>query len=282
MWGSLFKAVGCALALQFMVAGAPAFAQDAPTRSITQIAGDLYRFQNNAHFSVFLVTEEGIIVADPINADTATWLKGELASRFGKPVRYVIYSHDHADHTSGGEVFADTATVISQTNAKAKIEASGHTTVPTTTFDDFMEVELGGKRVELIFPGPSHSDNLIVMRFPDERALFVVDIASVRRLPFRTFPDYYFPAAIDALKRIEAIDFDIFAAGHGAVGVRQDIADHRAYVEEIYAAVREAKKNGLSLDEAKAAITMDKYKDWSQYEAWREENVEGLWSQVQD
>ena len=62
-----------------------AFAQGAAKRSITQIAGDLYRFQNNFHYSVLLVTPEGVIATDPINADAAKWLKAEIAKRFGQP-----------------------------------------------------------------------------------------------------------------------------------------------------------------------------------------------------
>ncbi len=93
-------------------APAPAAEPEGPTRSITNITGDLYRAQNNAHFTVFLVTEEGIIMSDPINRDFSTWLRGELDTRFGQPVRYVLYSHSDWDHASGGEVFADTAEFV--------------------------------------------------------------------------------------------------------------------------------------------------------------------------
>ena len=93
---------------------------DAQERAITQIAGDLYRFQNNGHYSVFLVTPEGVIATDPINSGAAKWLKNEIKARFNQPIKYVIYSHDHADHISGGEVFADDgAIVVAHTIAKA-------------------------------------------------------------------------------------------------------------------------------------------------------------------
>ena len=77
------------------------FSQDQPSRSISNISGDLYRFQNNNHYSVFLVTDEGIIVTDPISKEAATWLNDQLKKRFNKPVKYLVYSHDHADHISG-------------------------------------------------------------------------------------------------------------------------------------------------------------------------------------
>ena len=68
------------VAAAFVGAVGLASAQQAPTRVITNIAGDLYRFQNNFHFSVFYVTDAGIIATDPISADAADWLKAELQS----------------------------------------------------------------------------------------------------------------------------------------------------------------------------------------------------------
>src|SRR5688572_21738707 len=84
-----------------------AAAQDKPpARSIVTIAPDLYRAQNNNHYTVFLVTSEGIILSDPINREFSTWLKAELQKRFAnRPVRYVIYTHHDWDHASGGAVF---------------------------------------------------------------------------------------------------------------------------------------------------------------------------------
>ena len=106
--------------------------QQGPTRSFTNITGDLYRAQNNNHFSAVLVTPEGIIVADPISREFSTWLKGELATRFpNNPVKYVLYSHSDYDHASGGEVFADTATFVGHENMKAALAPpSGNKPLP--------------------------------------------------------------------------------------------------------------------------------------------------------
>ena len=262
--------------------GGVAVAQQEPKRAITKIAGDLYRFQNNFHYSVFLVTPDGVIATDPINADAARWLENEIAERFGKEVKYLIYSHDHADHSSGGEVFADTAIVVAHDNAKAAIVGENRpTAVPDLTFSDRMTIALGGKTVELIYPGRSHSDNLIVIRFPEERAVFTVDFISVKRLPYMTLSDSYFPDWIDAIKRVEALDFDILVPGHGPMGTKADARDHRRYLEDLYQAVLEAARAGQSVDEMKQSITLEEYKDWSQYEAWRPLNIEGVLSRIQ-
>ena len=95
---------------------ATGFAQDEPRRTITEIADGVYRATNDNHGTVFMVTDEGIVLGDPINPDFSTWLRGELDSRFGVPVRYVVYSHHHWDHASGGGVFADTAQFVGHAN----------------------------------------------------------------------------------------------------------------------------------------------------------------------
>ncbi len=267
------------LAMVLVVPGI-AVAQDAK-RAITPIAGDLYRFQNNFHYSVFLVTPEGVIVTDPINEEAATWLKAEITKRFNQPIKYLVLSHDHRDHSAGGEVFADTVTVIAHENAKAAILGEGRpTAVPDITFSDRMTLELGGKPVELIYTGRNHSDNSIVMLFPEERTLFAVDFVSVKRLPFRNLSDSYYPDWIDSLRRVEALDFDILAPGHGAMGTRQDVSDHRQYHEDLYNAVVSAARAGQSLEQMKGSITLDKYKDWGAYADWRELNFEGVYARV--
>jgi glyoxylase-like metal-dependent hydrolase (beta-lactamase superfamily II) len=80
-----------------------------PPRTFIQIKGDLWRAGNGNWWSLIYVTPEGILLVDPISPDFATWVKGQLATRFaGKAVRYIVYSHSHWDHVGGAGVFADT------------------------------------------------------------------------------------------------------------------------------------------------------------------------------
>jgi len=107
----------------------PGCAQRAPEGySITHIAGGVYRAMNQNHGTVFLVTNDGIVLADPVNTDFALWLKQEFDERFGVPVKYVVYSHYHWDHASGGEVFADTATFVGHANMLAHLAMPPATT----------------------------------------------------------------------------------------------------------------------------------------------------------
>ena len=253
-----------------------------PVREITPIAGEVYRFRNNNHYAVFAVTPAGIIATDPINAEAAQWLKAELQKRFSQPVKYLIYSHDHTDHISGGEVFADTAIVVAHENAKmAIVNEKRPTAVPQVTFSDRLSLDLGGTVVELSYTGRNHSDNSIVMRFPKERILFAVDFIPVASVAFRDFPDAYVEDWIESLKRVEQLDFDILAPGHGPLGKKEHVRMFRDYLEDLRSAVLKYAREGKSLDDMKSLIKMEKYAKWAGYEQMLQLNIEGMYQHVQ-
>ena len=254
-----------------------------PVREITQIAGDVYRFRNNFHYSVFAVTSAGIIATDPINAAAATWLKDELKKRWpDKPIKFVVYSHDHADHISGGEVWADTATVVAHANAKEAIVGEKRpTAVPQVTFTEQATIELGGTVLELSWVGRNHSNNSLVMRFPKERILFAVDFIPVNAMAFRDFPDAYLDEWIDSLRKVEGMEFDILAPGHGALGNKANVTAFRNYLEDLRGQVLAAARAGKSLEETKKSVDLSKYKDWGGYEQMSPLNIEGVYRLVQ-
>jgi glyoxylase-like metal-dependent hydrolase (beta-lactamase superfamily II) len=85
-------------------------------QEIGKLTGDVYFARMDDYVSAFMVTPEGIVLVEPIGTEMATWLKAELARRFMVPVKFVIYSHSHWDHASGGAVYADTARFIGHEN----------------------------------------------------------------------------------------------------------------------------------------------------------------------
>ena len=136
----------CALASAMLFAGLAAEAGAQP-RSIYQqtaykgqeigrLTGDVYYARMDDYLSVFMVTPDGIVLVEPIGTEFATWLKGELATRFKMPVKYVIYSHHHWDHGSGAAVFADV-------HAEARTKVAEH--LYTVAFEG---AELWGDRAE--------------------------------------------------------------------------------------------------------------------------------------
>jgi len=97
-------------------------------------------------------------------------------------------------------------------------------------------------------------------------------------LPYRTLNNSYFPDWMESIKKVEELDFDILAPGHGELGTKADAADHRKYLEILFAAVQEGMSKGQSLEEMKKNILLETYKDFGQYEAWREMNIEGIYN----
>jgi glyoxylase-like metal-dependent hydrolase (beta-lactamase superfamily II) len=85
-------------------------------QEIGKLTGDTYYARMDDYLSVFMVTPDGIVLVEPIGTEMAAWLKAELARRFAVPVRFVIYSHSHWDHASGGAIYADTARFIGHEN----------------------------------------------------------------------------------------------------------------------------------------------------------------------
>jgi len=269
----------------------PALAQQQqapPVRAITQVAGDLYRVQNNGHYTMFLVTPAGIILADPISTEAATWLKGQLAERFpNRPVRYVLYSHHHQDHASGAAVFNDTAEIVGHDNFAAALKAAGGQNAtaaaryaavlpPETTYASRRTIELGGKRVEMIHPGrTAHAPDFTVLHFPAERVVFGADFIAVKTVAGSNMLGGGAPIAdyINAIKAVEAIDFTIAAPAHGPIGTKADIAAHRRYFEHLAERVSAAITAGRTLEQVQAARIMDEYKDWIEYDEDNDVNV---------
>jgi glyoxylase-like metal-dependent hydrolase (beta-lactamase superfamily II) len=250
-----------------------------PDDEITKLADDVYLFRHQFHQAIFLTTSEGVIVTDPISAEAATWLRAEIAKLTDKPVRYVVYSHHHSDHITGGKAFADQAVFISQAAALPYIvDAADPTTpVPTLTFTDRMFIDLGGKHVELIYTGKNHSDNSLVVLLPQHRLLFAVDFIPVETMAYRTMRSDYPDDWIESLKRVEQLEFDTLVPGHGKIGRKEHVRMFRRYLEDLRAAVLEQVKKGASLDETKKTVQLPKYESWSRYADWFPENVEGMY-----
>jgi glyoxylase-like metal-dependent hydrolase (beta-lactamase superfamily II) len=232
-------------------------------RSIEQVKGDVYRFQNDFHFAMFVITDDGIVVTDPINADAVNWLKAELADRFEQPVTHMVLSHYHADHASGGEAWGDIE-VIAHENAKVHIEAGEvQTAIPTETFADQHTFSLGGKDFELTYLGEGHSDDLIAMVVRPENVAFVVDVVSPKSVPWRDFPHTDINGMIEQIKTVEALDFEIMAPGLSVIGTKQDATDVRVYIEEMRDAVKAALAEGQSEAEIIASDIGADYKEWT-------------------
>jgi glyoxylase-like metal-dependent hydrolase (beta-lactamase superfamily II) len=298
-------------------------------QEIGKLTGDVYYARMDDYVSAFMVTPEGIVLVEPIGTEMATWLKGELAKRFNVPVKYVIYSHSHWDHASGGSVYADTARFIGQENLLKNIamppantplpqnvramDTNGNGTIeqaeaqgnikaqfdlydanhdgkltgaeitrgpianvrpPDITYTDRMNINVGGKRVEVISRPIGHADDNTLVRFVDgTNVLFASDWITVHRIPFGQITD----AETSMVKAVEAMDFEYFLCSHGALGKKSDVTANLRYREELKAAVAKAIAAGETLEQAQKSVTMDAYKTWEFYDVQRPQNVAGMY-----
>jgi glyoxylase-like metal-dependent hydrolase (beta-lactamase superfamily II) len=255
---------------------------------LQQFADDTYAFVNSGYISLFIVTDEGVIATDPgsqSGPERAEAFRAAIASVTDQPVRYLVYSHDHADHATGGEVFADTATFISHRNAVEKLAALSdpRTPVPEISFTDELTIELGGKTIELYYTGRNHSDNSIVLLYPERRLLFAVDFIPVSTLLFQNLPDAYPDEWIESLRWIEEnLDFDVLVPGHPPLpGTKANVTAVREYLEDLMAAVRAAQDQGLAdnspeMVEAVRTELEPIYGTWGMFADWLPLNIEGL------
>jgi glyoxylase-like metal-dependent hydrolase (beta-lactamase superfamily II) len=298
-------------------------------QEIGRLTGDVYFARMDDYVSAFMVTTEGIVLVEPIGPEMATWLKGELARRFHVPVKYVIYSHSHWDHASGGAVYAETARFIGHenmlkniamppantplpqnvraqdTNGNGRIERSeaqgnikaqfdlydadkdgaltgaevtrgpiANVRAPDLTYADRMAINLGDKRVEIIWKPTAHADDNTIVRFIDgTNVLFASDWITVHRLPFGPIGE----AETAVVKTVEAMDFEYFICSHGMVGKKADVTANIRYRDELKDAVAAAIAAGQTLEQTQTTVLMDAYKEWEFYAQQRPQNVAGMY-----
>lgn len=243
-----------------------------PQRSIVEIAEDVYRLQNNRHYSLVVITGEGAVVTDPINAGMASYIRDQIEELTDQPVTHLIYSHSHGDHASGGALLAGGSEVIAHANAPEKIDG----VAPTMRFDDTMEFSVGDKDFELTYLGPGHGEDLIVVVVRPSNVAFITDAAAPKRLPFRNFGGANVDDWISQVEKITTLDFDIFAPAHGDVGTKEDADDVLGYMQTLRTEVLNGLEAGMSVEELQESVTMADYSDWLQYEDWLPANIQGM------
>jgi glyoxylase-like metal-dependent hydrolase (beta-lactamase superfamily II) len=160
---------------------------------------------------------------------------------------------------------------------------------PDLVYSERMRIRLGGRDVELIFPGLNHSDDATVMYFPAERVVFATEFladalvtTNPRSLPSScsAFDRHPLQEWIRSYRTVEALDFDRVAPGHGDVFDKAVVSETREYFEYLVAEVSAGIRSGRPLEELAKAITLDRYKGWANYERLRRMNVEAAYANL--
>ena len=258
-----------------------AFAQDKPPAySTVKVEGtdNVYAFTYGNRVSMFVVTKAGVIATDPGGYGqpqrVPTYLE-EIRKVTDKPIKYLVYSHHHYDHISGGQPFKDAgAKIVAHKQAKVRLAAlkDPDTPLPDETVDKKKVINLGGTALELTFHGLNHSDSTLVMRLPKEKVLFVVDIIPVGSVPGRGMIDFYPLEAEKSLESMLKLDWNILIPGHpgapnGRFGTKADAQEQLAFLRDASAAVRVAAREGKCWEPVEKELQLPKYESWPGYKS---------------
>lgn len=249
-------------------------------RSIEKISEHVYRWGSDRQYGAYIVGADGIAVVDGhyCQSGTVAWLKQEIAKRHEVPVRYVILSHDHRGHICNSQLFADTAIGIGHKNIVPHIIRENRSSIiPSITFEESIELDLGGVRLHLFYLGPSHSDNLIQIHIPEEKVLIAIDIAKGRSL----FPDYRdsdVNSLLDVLSQLERWpDVETVLPGHGPATNQANFTHQRRYLQALRDAVLEQIIAGRSLQQIRDSVTMDEFSDYRFHKQFLDANIVTMW-----
>ena len=218
-------------------------------RDSTEIATGLYSFGSFSARSIFVVTNDGVIATDPTDREHARAMRQAIADVTDRPVKYVIYSHQHWDHAPGGRIFKDEgATIISHENCVKHFESNLHPDIvmPDETVKGGEVVELGDSSLRLLYFGRNHGDCMLVMHLEGTDVLFVGDLVTPYSVGLGFFPDYFPAEYLRTLKELEAMEgWSRMVGNHGIpVAPKEALVQRRRYLESLMIQVKRAMDNG--------------------------------------
>ena len=272
--------------LVLICAAFPAQAQELGP-GFTKVKDGIYVYaakEGNSTCSV-VVTEEGPVIIDTCQRppDTHRLMAG-VKKLTDKPVRFVIDTEIHNDHTFGHWVFSPPAMVINAEGAGAamkkqfdpkrveKLAAESpemaeaikgyKMIVPQIEYRNQMTINLGERTFELIYLKNVHSEADTAVWLPKERVLFAASAANVKSIinlrPFVRIPD-----VLASYKLMKSLNPEIVVPGHGAVSTTKIFDEYEGFYNLLMKRVGEMVAQGKSPDEIKKELKMPEYADWA-------------------
>jgi glyoxylase-like metal-dependent hydrolase (beta-lactamase superfamily II) len=216
-----------------------------------------------------LRTDAGTVLVDsmtfPMQGKRIRALAEELT---GQPVRIVISTHYHLDHTHGNPAFDRETEFVSTARTLANLRArdgafwdgANADKLPETTFDHEHEIKLGGKTIRLLHPGRGHTDGDLVVLFVEDRVLHTGDL-----FVHGMYPNIDLEGGgsierwIETLDRVATLDFDSAIPGHGLLGDVKAIRDFQQYLRDLWSLGKSAAERGASLEQTLDSADLSAY-----------------------
>lgn len=201
---------------------------------LLEIKPSVYVVSAGGSNSMFLVTQEGVVVVDapPSIGDK---IFAAVSNVTDKPITHLIYSHAHKDHIGAANLFENVTIIAHNETAKILNERNDTTRpVPDMDFLKEMNLTIGDQVLQLMYPGPYHQPGNIFVYLPEHKVLMAVDNVVPGGLLWKHLgvtPDV--PTLIKSIDHILALEFDVFVGGHGQPGTKQDISVQQQYVNDL-------------------------------------------------
>jgi len=209
------------------------FGQEAAKLDLVKVTDDLYVIHNDfvPGNTTALITNEGVVlVDDKFEIDHAN-IMAQLKKVTSQPVKYVINTHFHGDHSGGNaKLQALNAQVVSSEAARQKMVETKMPGLPNVTLENRLRLYVGGKRVEVHYFGRSHTNGDVVVLFPDHRVLAMGDMFTFGDATPQLVDYAGGGSAVEWTKTVDGalgLDFETVVPGHGVVTTKQEVRKFR-------------------------------------------------------
>jgi cyclase len=280
------RAVRTLLAFGVLV-GSLAAAQDQDFSKVqikvTKVAGNVYMLESGDAGNIGAsVGDDGIVIVDDQYAPLADKIQAALKSITDKPVRFVINTHYHGDHTGGNAYFQKQAPIIAHDNVRKRLETGGGAgnggslhfdakpaskeALPILTFDHDVTVHLNGEDIRALYFPAGHTDGDSIIFFPKSNVVHMGDDFVTYGFPFIDVESGgSINGMIDAVVQvISQLPKDVkIIPGHGPVSSVDDVWTYLAMLKGTRDAVENALAEHKTLEQMKQAKLLDPWKKYS-------------------
>jgi cyclase len=241
---------------------------------IQKVSGTVYMLEGMGGNIGASVGEDGIVVIDDEFLPLADKIEAALKGITDKPVRFVINTHWHGDHTGGNPHFGEKAPIIAQENVRKRLAEGGKTrfgdvqpapkvALPVITFEDKVSVHLNGEDIRAIHFPNGHTDGDSVIFFPQSNVVHMGDdFFNGGMFPFI---DLDSGGSVQGMiagdeKVLAEIPDDVkIIPGHGPVGTKADLRKFVQMLKDTSAAVQAGINKGKTLDQLKQEKVLGKW-----------------------